>query len=76
MKIIFNNGFVNIEKNFSKDLEISSILESFKLKPKETKKLIKKHNVERTDSIVDLNNAFLNDGIIIKIKKGEKNEDS
>jgi len=70
--IIFNNGFVNIEKNFSKDLEISSILESFKLKPKETKKLIKKHNVERTDSIVDLNNAFLNDGIIIKIKKGVK----
>ena len=70
--IIFNNGFVNIEKNFSKDLEISSILESFKLKPKETKKLIKKHNVERTDSILDLNNAFLNDGIIIKIKKGVK----
>ena len=70
--IIFNNGFVNIEKNFSKDLEISSILESFKLNPKETKKLIKKHNVERTDSILDLNNAFLNDGIIIKIKKGVK----
>ena len=70
--IIFNNGSVNIKKNFSKDLEVSSILESFKLKSKETKKLIKKHNVERTDSIVDLNNAFLNDGIIIKIKKGVK----
>ena len=70
--IIFNNGSVNIKKNFSKDLEVSSILESFKLKSKETKKLIKKHNVERTDSILDLNNAFLNDGIIIKIKKGVK----
>ena len=56
--IIFNNGSVNIKKNFSKDLEVSSILESFKLKSKETKKLIKKHNVERTDSILDLNNAF------------------
>ena len=67
--IIFNNGSVNIKKKNSKDLEVSSILESFKLKSKETKKLIKKHNVERTDSIVDLNNAFLNDGIIIKIKK-------
>ena len=70
--IIFNNGSVNIKKNFSKDLEVSSILESFKLKSKETKKLIKKHNVERIDSILDLNNAFLNDGIIIKIKKGVK----
>ena len=70
--IIFNNGSVNIKKNFSKDLEVSSILESFKLKSKETKKLIKKHNVERTDSVLDLNNAFLNDGIIIKIKKGVK----
>ena len=40
--VFVDNGFVNIEKNFSKDLEISSILESFKLNPKETKKLIKK----------------------------------
>ena len=70
--IIFNNGFINIGKNLSKDFEVSSILESFKLKPKETKELIKKHNVERTDGIVDLNNAFLNDGLIIKIKKGVK----
>ena len=70
--IAFNNGFINIEKKFSKDLEISSILKSFELKPKETKELIKKHNVERTDGIEDLNNAFLNDGLIIRVKKGVK----
>ena len=64
--VIFENGClkkINIKSN---DLEIES------LDNKLENKVFNKKNFTRNDSLLDINSAFLNDNLVIKVKKNIK----
>ena len=64
--IIFENGYlkkINIESN---DLEIKSLDSNLE------DKIFNKKNFTRNDSLLDINSFFLNDNLVIKVKKNIK----
>ena len=64
--IIFENGYlkkINIESN---DLEIKSLDSNLE------DKIFNKKNFTRNDSLLDINSFFLNDNLVIKVKKNTK----
>ena len=64
--VIFKNGYlekINIKSN---DLEIES------LDNKLENKVFNKKNFIRNDSLLDINSSFLNDNLVIKVKKNIK----
>ena len=64
--VIFENGClkkINIKSN---DLEIESLDNNLE------NKLFKKKNFIRNDSLLDINSSFLNDNLVIKVKKNIK----
>jgi len=64
--IIFENGYlkkINIKSN---DLEIKSLDSNLE------NKIFNKKNFTRKDSLLDINSAFLNENLIIKVKKNTK----
>jgi len=64
--IIFENGYlkeINIESN---DLEIKSLDSNLE------DKIFNKKNFTRNDSLLDINSFFLNNNLVIKVKKNTK----
>ena len=67
--VIFENGFLKKINIKSKNLQIESIDSN------SGNKLFNKKNFNRNDSLLDINNAFLNDNLVIKVKKDTKLKD-
>ena len=64
--VIFKNGYlekINIKSN---DLEIESLDNNLE------NKVFNKKNFTRNDSLLDINSFFLNDNLVIKVKKNTK----
>ncbi len=64
--VIFENGYlkkINIKSN---NLEIES------LNSNSVNKIFNKKNFTRNDSLLDINSSFLNDNLVIKVKKNTK----
>ena len=64
--VIFENGFVKKINIQSKNLEIKPTKIASK------KQIIDQKNFSRNDSLLEINETFLNDNLLIKIKKGTK----
>ena len=64
--IIFENGYLKKIKIKSQDLEIKPLSSSLE------KKIFNNKNFVRNDSLLDINSAFLNENLIIKVKKNKK----
>ena len=64
--IIFENGYLKKINTKSDDLEIKSLDSNLE------NKIFNKKNFTRKDSLLDINSAFLNENLIIKVKKNAK----
>ena len=64
--IIFENGYLKKINTKSDDLEIKSLDSNLE------NKIFNKKNFTRKDSLLDINSAFLNENLIIKVKKNTK----
>ena len=64
--IIFENGYLKKINTKSYDLEIKSLDSNLE------NKIFNKKNFTRKDSLLDINSAFLNENLIIKVKKNAK----
>ena len=64
--VIFENGYLKKFNKKSDDLEITTLNDSSE------KKLFNKKNFARNDSLFDINTTFLNENLIIRVKKNTK----
>ena len=64
--IIFENGYLKKINTKSDDLEIKSLDSNLE------DKIFNKKNFTRKDSLLDINSAFFNENLIIKVKKNAK----
>ena len=64
--VIFENGCVKKINIKSNDLEIESLNNNLE------NKVFNKKNFTRNDSLLDINSAFLNENLIVKVKKNTK----
>ena len=64
--IIFENGYLKKINIVSNDLEIKSLDSNLE------DKIFNKKNFTRNDSLLDINSFFLNDNLVIKVKKNTK----
>ena len=67
--IIFENGYLKKINTKSDGLEIKSLDSNLE------NKIFNKKNFTRKDSLLDINSAFLNENLIIKVKKNTKLKD-
>ena len=73
--IFFNpeNNFVVLDNGCLKKINIKSDnLEIKSLDTKDADKIFNKKNFNRKDSLLDINSVFLNDNLVIKVKKNTK----